>query len=471
MKRYCPYLLPLLIAVVAGSCKKFVNVNAPIYELSSSSVFASNATAIAVMTNVYSSSLNTDVFYYEPSLMADELSLYDVTMMNVTALFWNNYTSGTSAISGVWGSAYTNIFTVNNVLANLQNAPNLSPAVIQQLQGEALFIRGLSYFYLVNFYGGVPLVLTTDYKTNAVLGRSSEEVIWDQVESDLRASRDLLSKNFLDATLMAPTTARVRPSYWSADALLARTLLYRQKWSGADSAASELINNQAQFGLVSLDSIVLKDNQEAIWQLQITSTYPWTNQGAFFKLPPGGPNTSGNYPAYLGENLYESFEAGDQRKTHWIDSVTVSGITYRFPYKYKIGTLDVSAAPNECSTLFRLAEQYLIRAEARTEMNELALAQADLNVIRQRAGLGNTTATSQTDIFAAIQRERRIELFTEGHRWFDLKRTGAIDSVMTVSCQQKGGPGWASFEALWPLPSGELSIDPGLKGQQNPGYN
>ena len=118
--------------------------------------------------------------------------------------------------------------------------------------------------------------------------------------------------------------------------------------------------------------------------------------------------------------------------------------------------------------MFRLAEQYLIRAEARAQQNNISGAQADLNAIRTRAGLANVTATTQTGLVTAIYHERQIELFTEfGHRWFDLKRTGQLDAVMGIAAPQKGGT-WASYKALIPIPASEISINPHLT--QNPGY-
>lgn len=467
------YWIIALIGLTTVSCKKFLGVNPPVNKLSATSVYGANATAIAVMTNVYVGFPIHNCFYNDPGVISDELSLYDVSQTGLTDLYWNRYNNATYEISSIWTGAYSNISTANSVLENLQSATALSPAVVQQLKGEAYFVRGLSYFCLVNLYGGVPLTLTTDYKVNALLGRTSADSIWAQVESDVRTAKGLLSQNYVDASLMAVSVERTRPTYWAAEALLARILLYEKKWSGADSASSELIANQGLFALVSPDSIVIKNNREAIWQLQETNSlqYPTTPEGAQFKLPPTGPDRTGNYPMYLSNAVVNSFEAGDLRKKFWVDSVTAAGVTYYYPYKYKIGNLDANANPNEYSTLFRLAEQYLIRAEARAEMNDPSLAVADINVVRARAGLGATGAVTQDQVLAAIMKERRVELFTEGHRWFDLKRTGAIDSVMTIVCPLKGAAAWQSYKALWPLPGAEFAADPTLIGQQNPGYN
>jgi hypothetical protein len=118
--------------------------------------------------------------------------------------------------------------------------------------------------------------------------------------------------------------------------------------------------------------------------------------------------------------------------------------------------------------VLRLAEQYLIRAEARAAMNNLTGAKADLDVIRVRAGLPRTTANTKEAILNAIAHERRIELFTEwGHRWFDLKRTGAIDSVMKNIAIEKASI-WNTNFKLFPIPQTEILLNSRLI--QNNGY-
>jgi hypothetical protein len=148
---------------------------------------------------------------------------------------------------------------------------------------------------------------------------------------------------------------------------------------------------------------------------------------------------------------------------------TTPATTYYYAYKYKANTAFGSSAPvTEWPIELRLAEQYLIRAEARAQQNNLDGAKSDLNVIRSRASLAATTASTQTDVLAAVAHERQVELFTEwGHRWFDLKRAGKIDAVMGVETSKKGGT-WAAYKALVPIPASEILIDHNLT--QNPGY-
>jgi hypothetical protein len=116
--------------------------------------------------------------------------------------------------------------------------------------------------------------------------------------------------------------------------------------------------------------------------------------------------------------------------------------------------------------VLRLAEQYLIRAEARANQNNIAGAVDDINVIRTRAGLPAVSqGVSKDQCLLAIEQERRIELFTEwGHRWFDLKRTNRADAVLSTL----KSPNWQSADRLYPIPQSELETDVHLN--QNPGY-
>jgi len=158
---------------------------------------------------------------------------------------------------------------------------------------------------------------------------------------------------------------------------------------------------------------------------------------------------------------------------NWINVNTVNGKSYYYPYKYKATSTplvnNVYAPPTEYLMVMRLAEQYLIRAEARAQQNNIGAAQSDLNIIRKRAGLSITTANDKNSLLTAIWHERQIELFSEwGHRWFDLKRTGTADILMSVICQRKGGV-WNPEWKLYPIYFNELQVNPNL-APNNPGY-
>ncbi|HEY4197911.1 MAG TPA: RagB/SusD family nutrient uptake outer membrane protein, partial [Mucilaginibacter sp.] len=136
--------------------------------------------------------------------------------------------------------------------------------------------------------------------------------------------------------------------------------------------------------------------------------------------------------------------------------------------KYKVTTYASSQDVTEYVMVLRLGEQYLIRSEARAQQGNFTGAQADLDTIRQRAGLASTTASDKAGLLAAILHERQVELFTEwGHRWLDLKRTATINATMDTVCRQKGGT-WDSHWQLYPVSAYEIKTDPNLS--QTPGY-
>src|ERR1044072_2621486 len=168
---------------------------------------------------------------------------------------------------------------------------------------------------------------------------------------------------------------------------------------------------------------------------------------------------------FISDRLLNSFEPNDQRKVSWLDSVNVNGVAYFAPYKYKIGSWEAipGGTPMEYYTVLRLAEQYLIRAEARANgaPGGLAAAIQDLNIVRNRAKLlGYTGPIDKAAVLNSIYHERQIELFVEwGHRWLDLKRTGRVDSVMSVVTPQKiGGSKWDRNQQLYPIPQTERDV-------------
>jgi hypothetical protein len=176
------------------------------------------------------------------------------------------------------------------------------------------------------------------------------------------------------------------------------------------------------------------------------------------------PSFSTSEPRYVITNdLLNSFENGDLRKTKWINVNVISGQEFPYPYKYKDGN-NSSSISNENYIVFRLAEQYLIRAEAEANLDDLSSAISDINVIRKRAGLPDTDAFDKESVLSAIEKERRAELFCEwGNRWFDLKRTGQVNNVLS-----KTKSNWKPFAALYPIPLPEINANPNLS--QNEGY-
>ena len=470
-------LLCIIGWVTIISCRKFIEVDPPVTRVTEASAYATDASAIGVMTSVYtkiSYASSGSIGFSTMSgsivgLSSDEFTLWSgITNTDMLETYTNSLSSANGSGAQIWYDCYQYLYTCNSAIEGLSETETLTARVKKQLLGEAKFMRAYFNFYLVNYFGDVPLILTSDYRTNASLARTSKTQIYDQIIKDLQDAEDNLSDVFLDGTLVRNTSERVRPTKWAAAALLARVYLYTSKWSEAESQASNVINQTTVFNLASLNSAFIKNGYEAIWQLQPVNSGWNTELARLFIMPSSGPSSTN--PVYLSNNLINSFESGDQRRFGgiWIDSVKVGSTFYYYPAKYKGLAVATNASPTEYTMILRLGEQYLIRAEARAQQNNLSDAAKDLNKIRNRGGLADASASTKTEMLKAISKERRAELFSEwGDRWFDLIRTGSVDSVMTVATAQKGGT-WNSKQQVFPIPRNEISKNSNLT--QNDGY-
>jgi hypothetical protein len=463
-------------------CNKLVQVSEPINSVTSSQVFSTDATANSAILGIYSNMsihnafCNTSITTYAGE-SADELT--DETGGNefndpfLSNTLTTSNASNTS-LTAFWEPAYYDIYCSNSVIQGIEVSTGMTPGAKMQLMGEAKFIRAFCYFYLTNLFGDIPLVLSIDFNQTVLLAKTPKAQIYQQIVNDLLDAESTLPGDFSSSGGQP-----IRANRWAAAALLARVYLYQGNWPGADSAATAVINS-GQFGLVPLplvqadgfpgvsspDSDAFQANStEAILQLQASSEfYPYaTFEGNFF-IP---PYPSWTTPMWLTSQLLSAFEPNDLRMLNWVDSSNGgSGPYYYYPYKYKI-RVGNSGNILENYTLLRLAEQYLIRAEAEANLNQLSVAVNDLNTIRTRAGLDSLPVLlSQESILAAVQQEDRIEFFGElGHRWFDLKRWGlAIQTLGNISYKVSID----STQLLYPIPAIELQDDPNLT--QNPGY-
>jgi hypothetical protein len=475
--------LLLLISTIAG-CKKFIEVPAPNTQLVTASVFSNNASATSAMTDIYTQMFaNGESFNmaYDNGLLSDELVTPPPFNPGDGYVFYINSMGASTLYFGPWQHAYNYIYQANSVISGLQQYHGTSPAVKQQLTGEAYFIRAFWHFYLTDCYGAIPLVTTTDYTIVERLSRTPRLQVIQQVIADLQAAQGLLSNNYVDASDTSTTTDRVRPTKAVAAALLARAYLYlgdydnhnATDYRNSEVAAGSVINNSSYSlctNLSGANSVFLKNSAEAIWQLYtpLPASYNTPDgQGFILLAAPIVYAGSNSNNATISLQLMNAFEPGDQRLTNWIGSITEGTTTYYFPYKYKTYSYDGT----EYTMMLRLGEQYLIRAEAEAEQDETGSAVADLNKIRNRAGLPNYAgATDKSSLLTAILHERQVELFTEwGHRWLDLQRTGNCNAVMSVVTPQKGGT-WNpdGYQQLYPISLSDLRLDNNLT--QNPGY-
>lgn len=452
------------------SCRKFVEIDPPKTSLIKTTVFASDATATAAIISIYSSMYTLAAYSggsqysvsYLGALASDEFN-YESTDPERIEFLNNNINPKSTILPSTWSAAYQQIYYVNTVLEGLVASSGLTPTLKTRLEGEAKFIRAFAYFYLVNLFGDVPLVLTTDYRINAVIPRTPKAEVYRQIIKDLEDAQKLLSTDYLTASGTA-TLERKRVNKFAPTAMLARVYLYlgnlgdNTAWSKAEEEATKIINYTTLYGPVPVKDMFLKNSKEAIWQLGLDVNN--TSEAKLFLSRGNG---------VLRPLFVQQFESIDQRKINWINTTTVAGNIEYLAAKYKI---TATSPITEYSTVLRLGEQYLIRAEARAhqagKVTGINSAESDINYIRNRAGIGNTSATNETTMLAAIEQERRFELFTEwGHRWLDLKRTNRANAVLG----SLKGVDWQTTDQLWPIPEIQLQNDPAMVNQQNPGYN
>jgi hypothetical protein len=472
-------ILILVAACAAISCKKTLDINPSPVTLNGANIYSSDGGLESAIAGMYIKEGNLvnglTGIPINMGLAADELVTYYTGGQGTLGVqFYTNSLSSTQ--NYFWSSAYPAIYVSNSILDGLSGSggSSLTPAVRSQSIGEAKFARALVYFYLVNLYGDVPMPLTGDYQANSQLARKPQADVYQQIVQDLKDAQGLLPDgvyNNASAQAMAAPD-RVRPNRQAASALLARVYLYLKDYADAEAAASDVIGKPLYMLEPVLNNVFLKSSREIVWQWQQFTSFPANNADAGTLVVTGPPGATNQYP--LANQLVGAFDTvHDKRWASWVGhytttpTATVPATTYYYAYKYK--AYSISAPNTENVVVLRLAEQYLIRAEARAMQNKLADAAADLNAVRARAGLPATTAGDQSGLVSAILQERQLELFTEfGHRWFDLRRTGNIDAVMSVVTPLKGGGAWNTNKQLVPLPALEIGLDPNLT--QNKGY-
>lgn len=439
--------------ILSIGCDHFVEPDKPKTQIVRTAVFDNNQGASAAVYGIYSqmstsgfSSGNSSAISATMGLSADELTNHS-TSASTIALATNNLTPTNSVPVNLWNDLYLNLYQINSAIEGIQSSNSISQNVRNQLLGQVLFLRAFGHFYLVNTWGAVPIATTTDYRVNMTAPRTSVEDVYKQIEDDLAEARRLLAKDY-----SFTGGERISANFWVATALLARVYLYQQRWTEAQAMATSIIDNSMFKLEPDLTKVFLGNSTEAIWQLRPVIPGVNTNEASYMMI------TSTPTRVSLNANLFGSFELADKRVTSWIGTYTSGSQSYRYPFKYKVNLRDRPVT--EYYMIFRLAEQILIRAEARLRQGMLTEAVADLNLIRGRAGVPaiDPTGLNEAQVFGLLVKERRVELFAEwGHRWFDLKRWGLINDILGSS-----KPSWTPKAALFPIPQGDINANKNL---------
>lgn len=451
IKNSCLGLVSLAFATGLYSCEKYVDINTPPNAIGSGNAFADSSTATGVVMGIYSGIASGFESVVLSSIRYGAMSSDEGYYLTNTSFdnFKNNTLAAGGETTGHYGNLFRRIGRANFAIEGLIAAPSLSATLKNQLLGEARFWRAWCYFQLVNYFGKVPLVTTTDALRTSQLPRSEVADVYRQIIADLTEAKQLLSPVY-------PSGERARINRYVTSAFLARVYLYQSNWAGAEAEATEVINSGVYSLVTDLDKVFLMNSNETIWQISLAGTStPATIMGSEF-LP------SATTPRFvLYDTLANTFEANDQRKVSWTRSMTYAGKEYWYPYKYKLST---ATAGNEYPVMIRLAEMYLTRAEARANQGKVEDGVKDINEVRQRAQiLPLLLTTTKEQLLAAVEHEKWVELFTEADRWFNLKRLNRATTVLSLI-----KPAWKPFQQLYPLPTQDLNANPNL--EDNPEY-
>lgn len=441
---YLKNIVIIAVFLSTVSCKKYLE-ETPNNALPTNESITDASTARAAIIGTYDRLQG----YYASSyptlgtITADNV-IFNGTLSEYLQLDQNAIPTDNVITVSAYQALYRTINSANSVITYVPavSDPLLTTAEKNKILGEAYFLRALAYFDLARGWGGVQLQLkpTSDLTVLKGIKRSTLDVTYNQVLEDLTAAEQLLPED---------ATTRNRAQKSAARALRARLHLYRKQWADAESYATQVINS-TKYALVKPYKTFFTapfQTTESVFELAYSvndrngywsSWYPSSAGGSFTLKPSDNLVAKLNNPAIGGTR--NTLIAGT--------GSTIYGVLYN--------TTSTSTDP---SYVIRIAELYLIRAEARAQQNKLTDAAADLNVIRSRANVVVTTAVTQAQLLQAIEDENNVEFAFEAHRWFDLVRTERAGQVLGVNNKNF----W-----LFPIPFSDILSDPDVT--QNPGY-
>jgi len=406
---------------------------------------------------------------------------------------WNNFTvdAGIGPQEDLWDTRYTGVYRTNLILSKIDGVPDLDATLAARYKAEAKFLRAFYYFDLVRLFGNIPLI-TGPIATSELFNQEqvAPEAVYAQIEQDLN-----------DAIPDLPNTVPVsteggRATKGAAQALLGKVYLYEQKWGQAAGMLAEVNGTPGsanQYGnrlLANFGDIFRPDNEynsESVFEIAHTAVAQqgWGSWGAFegnvgvqmigprgysgptyvagwgfnpltldlvnaIKDDPRYKYTVANIDSIAKNTEGASYEKGYQDTGYFIEKFAP-----KLEWRATLGDPALNFPHNLIE--IRLADTYLMEAEALVQAgSDPTRAAALLNAVRARVGLDPVTATLDN-----IYNERRLELATEGHRFFDLVRTGQAATKLAFKGFQ------ANKNEVLPIPLAELN---NTNLQQNKGY-
>lgn len=454
MKIY-KYILFSLTALTFTSCEKYL-LTEPVNAVSDESTIYDKVSSETALRAVYRQFGNIG-YYGENYVTFGYFPSGDIKNLTTggSANFVNvNFRSDDVLFNTTWNAIYNAINRANHVIAKVPDVND--PALTQELKnryvGEAKFLRALAYFDLARAWGGVQLILepTASLQNRPEIKRSTLDQTYDQVLKDLEEAEELLPE----------TLNRIRATKRTVWALRARLHLYRKQWAQAEFYASKLIDLSGDYSLVKPYSAWFTNNvtasRESVFELAFS-----VNNVNSTRIQMAHSSNGGQYryaPNDRFVQLLNDPNVGGGRSA-LIGSITQSGIINWY------GNLYYRRDATDPAYIFRIAELYLIRAEARAEQNNVSGGLSDLNQVRDRANVPLASADTREALLLAVEEERRFEFAWEPHRWFDLARTGRAKAVLEALDPNTKVD---AHEYVFPIPVTQLQLDPTL--DPNPNY-
>ena len=485
MKNIIKISFAAILILVTISCEKAVEKN-PTHTATLENAFKSLDDFETSLSSAYSSMRAVGYYGRNQSVLADMMTDNLVqtpeSLVNFIELSDWAYTPQNGTIAETWLAGWNVINNANIIINNIDKfSSTANQTRINRIKGQAIAIRALAHFDLLKFFAdnldrnstspAIPYITLSVLENSPASSKPSRltvKEVYDAIYADIASVRTAFAS--IDKPIN-PSTSRYYIDLTGLNAIQARVALYAKDWPTAITASTAVINvlplaNRASFPNIWRD--------QSVSEVAFASLF---NTGEFLSRLAGdvfGPTT--NRSQFEGDNnLFASIDEANDirfgvsvRRGYSTLATPVRGTSRLVVVKYlgkgsaTDGVVDWKA--------FRTGEMYLIRAEARANSSQSALALDDLNELRRARINGFVNGTeSGVALTNAIELERRKELFMEGHRWFDLKRSvrtinrGVITAPTTQSALAPTNRSW-----VWPIPQGERDANPNMS--QNPGY-
>lgn len=473
------YILLTTLALSFTSCRdEFLNL-APISSASTATFFKTSSDMINALNAAYGalqSSGQYGSYYVVSEIPSDDtvpVLSGSVTDQDEFDKFYLRTTNPFLATR--WADGYRGIYRTNTILDRI-DAVSMDETLKKRIIGETKFLRALMYFNLVRVFGDVPLILkeTTDPAEGYEYSRSPVADVYAQIIKDLSEAEGGLPDKYTGADIGRATRG-------AAKALLGKVYLTRKQYNEAATKLKEVIDGGVYDLLPNYADVFKaanKNHKESIFDIQYKKGS--IGEGSNFANT-FAPENSGNSVVQFGgsgnnrptPDFVSAYEKGDLRMAASMATGYTNAQGVRVEYNHVRKYTDapnVSGDSEDNFPVLRYADVLLMYAEVLNETGKTTEALPFLNRIRKRAGLADKVALSQSDMRLALEQERRMELAFEGHRWFDLVRTGRAIPVLTAKAAAIGiKANLTENNLVFAIPQSQIDINPS-KIKQNAGY-